>query len=125
MSEELNKNAGCSPEDCASCGGCGSPLNEHRTITLTMDDDSEVVCAVLTTFKVGEKEYIALMPLDENGLSSQGEVYLYTFRLSPSGDPLLDNIEDDDEYQAAGDAFNELLENARLAAASDPEDENP
>ena len=82
----------------------------HRTITLTMDDDSEVECSVLGIFPVKENEYIALLPLDENGQSPDGEVYLYRFSTTENGDPVLSNIEEDDEYAAVADAFNEIVD---------------
>ncbi len=65
MSDEFNSNS-CSPSDCASCtAGCSNKVDEaHHTITLTMDDDTEVECAVLTIFPVDSTEYIALLPLD-------------------------------------------------------------
>lgn len=49
MSDEFNK-SGCAPSDCASCtANCESRVDEaHHTITLTMDDDTEVECAILT-----------------------------------------------------------------------------
>lgn len=52
---------------------------KHSTITLTMEDDTEVECAILTIFPVDAKEYIALLPLDEEGQNHDGEVYLYSF----------------------------------------------
>ena len=122
MSDELF-NGGCNPSDCASCGGgcssCGSDMEEHRTITLTMEDDTEVECAILTIYPVNTKEYIALLPLDENGQNQQGEVYLYSFTRTPEGDPMLANIEDDEEYQAAAEAFDAILDNARTVASAD------
>ena len=85
-------NGGCDPSDCASCGGgCGSNGggckvdDQHRTITLTMEDDTEVECAILTIFPVGIKEYIALLP----------------------------NIESDEEYNQAAIAFDTVLQNAK------------
>lgn len=114
MSEEF-KNGSCSPSDCASCSGCGSSAEEHRTITLTMEDDTEVECAILTIFPVEQNEYIALLPLDENGENHDGEVFLYTFSHTPDGDPMLANIEDDSEYEKAAQAFDLILENARKA----------
>lgn len=116
MSEEFN-NAGCSPSDCASCqSNCGSRMNEeHHTITLTLEDDTEVECAILTIFPVDKKEYIALLPLDENGQNQDGEVYLYSFSRTESGDPMLENIEDDAEYAEAAKAFEIVLDNARKA----------
>ena len=116
MREEFN-NAGCSPSDCASCqSNCGSRMNEeHHTITLTLEDDTEVECAILTIFPVDKKEYIALLPLDENGQNQDGEVYLYSFSRTESGDPMLEHIEDDSEYEEAAKAFEIVLDNARKA----------
>ena len=86
-----------------------------NTISLTLDDDTEVECAVLTIFPVDSTEYIALLPLDENGQNQDGEVYLYTFSHTDAGDPMLANIESDEEYEKAAEAFNLILENARNA----------
>ena len=119
-------NGGCDPSDCASCGGgCGSNGggckvdDQHRTITLTMEDDTEVECAILTIFPVENKEYIALLPLDENGQNETGEVYLYSFSRTADGDPMLANIEDDEEYDAAANAFNAVVEKARADEEAD------
>ena len=114
MSDEFNK-SGCAPSDCASCtANCESRVDEaHHTITLTMDDDTEVECAILTIFPVENKEYIALLPLDENGQNESGEVYLYTFARTESGDPMLSNIESDEEYTKAAVAFDTVLQNAK------------
>ena len=115
MSEEFTS-AKCAPSDCATCGqNCSSVSEEHHTITLTMEDDTEVECAILTVFPVDEKEYIALLPLDENGQNQNGEVYLYVFTRTENGDPLLSNIEDDEEYARAADAFNIVIDKARQA----------
>ena len=36
-------------------------------VTLTLEDDEEVECYIITTFEMNSREYIALLPLDENG----------------------------------------------------------
>jgi len=90
--------------DCSSCGG------EGVTVTLTLDDDSTVECMIVGIFDAGEKEYIALLPLDENGQNSDGEVYLYRYTVSSLGAPELENIETDEEYEIASEAFDELLD---------------
>lgn len=114
MTDEFKN--GCSPSDCATCSSnCGANADEHHTITLTMEDDTEVECAILTIFPVDDKEYIALLPLDENGQNYDGEVYLYSFTRTEAGDPMLANIMDDDEYAKAADAFDTILANAREA----------
>ena len=76
-----------------------------------MEDDTEVECAILTVFPVDAKEYIALLPLDENGQNESGEVY--AFARTESGDPMLSNIESDEEYAKAAVAFDTVLQNAK------------
>ena len=97
MSEEFNASASCSG-DCGSCGSdCGGNVDlSQPTVTLTLDDDTDVTCAVINIFPAGDKQYIALLPLDENGENQNGEVYLYRFYEDEHGNPNLDNIETDE-----------------------------
>ena len=64
---------------------------------------------VLTIFEAGDREYIALLPM-EGADAEEGEVYLYRYSETEGGEPILDNIEDDDEYEIVADAFDELLD---------------
>lgn len=82
---------------------------EEMTVTLTLDDGRELKCVVLTIFPAGDKEYIALLPMDDED-SEEGEVYLYRYTEDENGAPNLENIEDDDEYEIVADAFDELLD---------------
>ena len=84
--------------------------NEALTVTLTLDNDEELECAVLTIFETDGQEYIALLPLNENGDNEDGQVYLYRFFGGPSEEPELENIEDDDEFERASEAFDEWLD---------------
>ncbi len=84
--------------------------NETLTVTLTLDNDEELECAVLTIFEVDACKYIALLPLDEDGNNEDGEVFLYRFLETEDGEPTLDNIEDDDEYERVADKFDEWLD---------------
>lgn len=119
MSEE-KFNAGCEG-DCNCCGSdCG--VDGEATVTLTLDDGTIQECAVLTIFPVDDKEYIALLPLNEDGENEDGEVYLYRFQ-EVNGEPTLDNIEDDDEYERVADAFDEMLDNAEYDELVDAEDQ--
>ena len=85
--------------------------NESLTVTLTLENNEELECAVLNIFEADEKEYIALLPLDENGENEDGEVYLYRYDNS-TGSPVLDNIESDEEYDAVADMFDQMLDAA-------------
>ena len=85
--------------------------DEEMTVTLTLDDGTELECVVLTSFEAGEKEYIALLPLDGRE-AEDGEVYLYRYVEDINGNPDLENIDSDEEYEIVADAFDELLDSA-------------
>ncbi len=85
--------------------------DEEMTVTLTLDDGTELECVVLTIFEAGEKEYIALLPLDGRE-AEDGEVYLYRYVEDINGNPVLENIDSDEEYEIVADAFDELLDSA-------------
>lgn len=90
---------------------------EEMTVDLELDDGSEVTCAVVTILTVSGKDYIALLPLNENGENTEGEVWFYRYSENPKNpneEPVLDYIEDDDEYEAVADAFDEFLDNAEF-----------
>lgn len=86
---------------------------EHDTITLTGDDGSELLCAVICEFDIEDKGYIVLLPIDENGEQLQDDPYFYRY-WEEDGEPVLDDILDDDEYEAVIDRFDEILDEAEF-----------
>lgn len=85
--------------------------NESLTVTLTLENDTELECAVLAIFEAEGTDYIALLPMDEDGESDDGQVYLYRFiDNGEDEEPGLENIEDDDEFERASEAFNDWME---------------
>lgn len=100
---EHNHDCGCGHDDC-NCG------EENLTLTLTLDNDEVLECAVLTIFSAGDRQYIALLPLEDAEDTEEGDVFIYRFEEDENGEPTLDNIEDDDEYELAADAFDEWLD---------------
>ena len=82
---------------------------EEMTVTLSLDDGRELECVVLTIFPAGGREYIALLPMDDEE-AEEGEVYLYRYTEDAEGQPELENIEDDEEYEIVADAFDEFLD---------------
>lgn len=96
---------------------------ETLTVTLTLDNDEELECAVLTLFEAGEHEYIALLPLDEAGENEDGDVFIYRYCESENGEPDLSNIESDEEYEIAAEAFDEWLDEQEFNELLDEEEE--
>ena len=49
---------------------------EEMTVTLTLEDDTELECIVLTIFQAGDRDYIALLPME--GQKQKKEKYSCT-----------------------------------------------
>ena len=90
---------------------------EEMTVDLELDDGSRVPCAVVTILTVANRDYIALLPLDEDGENTEGEVWFYRYSENPNDpneEPQLGYIDDDEEYEAVADAFDEFLDTAEF-----------
>lgn len=88
-------------------------VDDYGIITLTLDDDTELECSIISIYSVGDSEqkYIALLPMNEEGeIPEESEVLIYRFIDNGDDDPTLENIEDDDEFEMAADAFDEILD---------------
>ena len=92
-------------------------VDEEMTVDITLENDEVVTCAVITILDVDGKDYIVLLPLDENGNNDDGEVWFYGYSENPDDpneEPELSYIEDDDEYEAVADAFDEYLDSCEF-----------
>lgn len=99
---------------------------EEMTVELNLEDGTVINCAIVTILEVEGKDYIVLLPLDENGENSDGEVWFYRYSENeddPNEEPVLGYIDDDDEYEAVADAFDEYLDEAEFDELVE-EDEN-
>lgn len=91
--------------------------DEEMTVELELENGKVVNCAVITIMTVEKKDYIALLPLNEQGENEDGEVWFYAYSENPDDpneEPVLDYIEDDDEYEKVADAFDEYLDNCEF-----------
>ncbi len=82
---------------------------EEVIINLELDDGTEMECVVLSRFPLLGRQYVALLPtanLDDD----EAEVYLYRFAEGEGDEVILDNIEDDEEFEAVADRYDEILD---------------
>ena len=99
---------------------------EEMTVELELEDGEKVSCAVITILTVAKKDYIVLLPLDEKGENQDGEVWFYGYKedeSDPNAEPDLIYIEDDDEYDAVSDAFDEYLDSQEFDELVEEESE--
>lgn len=72
-------------------------------ITLLDDEGKEVECEVIDMFQFEEKEYIVLLPMDEE------DPYILRVDKDADGNEVFAVIEDDEEFEKVADAYDELL----------------
>lgn len=105
--------------NCRADGDC--PDGEDLVMTLELDDGTQLVCAVLTIFPVDGRQYIALLPEGES--EEDGDIFFYRYRETPDGQPVLESIERDDEFEAVIDRYDEILDEAEYDELVSPEEE--
>ena len=90
--------------------------NNIETVTLELEDGEELVCDVLSIFPAlfngEERMYIALLDQDAD---EDSEIFLYrALNLEDPDNIQLDDIESDEEFEIASDAFDEMLDDEEL-----------
>ena len=85
--------------------------DEDVIVTLTLDD-GDVDCSIVAIFSAGGRDYIALLPMEGPDVDN-GEVYIYRY-FETDGEPELENIEDDDEFDLVSEAFDEFLDSSEF-----------
>lgn len=85
---------------------------EEMFVTLELDDGSELECEILMIFELEEQDYIALTPVEEDEDEDEEgrEVLFYRYFEDAEGEPSLENIEDDEEFDAVCDCFDQILD---------------
>ena len=69
---------------------------EYNTVTLMLDDNTECECAIIRIFPAEAAD--------------NDEVYLYRYKGEGDNEPVLENIESDEEYELVSEAFDEELD---------------
>ncbi len=88
-----------------------SEFKDRDTMTLDLDDGGKMECIVLNVFPVNNREYIALLPMNDEGhVEEDAQIFLYRFEELGDDEVNLETIEDDDEFELVSDYFDEMLD---------------
>ena len=79
-------------------------VDQEAVITLEFDDGVELECEIMGVFEYAEKEYIALIPLDDSD-----DVYIYGYKEVGEDEFELVDIEDDAEFEGAVAEFEAIM----------------
>ena len=89
-----------------------NPDDEEMTVTIDLED-GPITCAIIVILTMEDKDYIVLLPLDENGDNEDGNVWIYRYyedEADLDAEPTLEFIEADDEYDRISKIYDEFLE---------------
>lgn len=87
-----------------------SEFKDRDTMTLDLDDGGKLECIVLNVFPVNNREYIALLPMNDEGhVEEDAQIFLYRFEELGDDEVNLETIEDD-EFELVSDYFDEMLD---------------
>ena len=75
-------------------------------VTLMVDDGTEIDCEPICIFNLNGRDYIALVPVDEES----EDVFIYRYGQNEAGGPMLTDIETDEELDAAIEELDLILE---------------
>ena len=88
-----------------------SEFKDRDTMTLDLDDGGKLECIVLNVFPVNNREYIALLPMNDEGhVEEDAQIFLYRFEELGDDEVNLETIEDDDKFELVSDYFDEMLD---------------
>ncbi len=93
---------------------CGSQ-DEVLKITLEFDDGEDVVCEPLFIFDFDGKEYIALVPYDEES----DDVYIYAYNELGDDEFEFLDIDSDEEFDKVVAEFERIIEEAENASENE------
>ncbi len=76
-------------------------------LTVDLDDGTTETFQIIQIFEVNGQNYIAVCPLEQG---EEEVVYFYRHYEDVDGNPFIDNIESDEEFDMVTDRFDELLD---------------
>lgn len=83
---------------------------EYLTISMTLEDGTELDCEIVAKFEAGGQEYVALYPDKLIDGMEEDDVWFYRFKELNGDDVEITPLETEEEYEIVADAFDEYLD---------------
>ena len=78
-------------------------MNEYEVISMEVSDGTEREFAIIDTFEVRRKTYMAVSLIEDDEI--QDGVYIYRYYNAEDGDVIVEEIADSEEYNKAVKAY--------------------
>ncbi len=86
---------------------------QSSTISIELDGNEQVECAIITVLTVAEKDYIFLIPIDEKGEDVGDDIWVYRYvedEEHTADNPDLQDVTDPEEFALVSAAFDSYCE---------------
>lgn len=93
------------------------------SVTLDLEDNTQLECKVVLVFRENNRNYIALMPERQKKDAKETELYFYRLTGASFDELGIDNIEDDEEYQDVAERFEEIMDEQEFSDIFTEEEE--
>lgn len=80
---------------------------DTEIFTLTDEEGNELNFLLLASLEHEGAEYRAMVPVDENGEETSEEYVILKCGVDEDGEPILETIEDDEEFDRIADIFDD------------------
>lgn len=80
-------------------------------LLVTLDNDGEdIETKPLTIFEMEGRDYIVLATVDEEEeITSDAELFIFRYNEDENGEPSIEDIEDEGEYEKASDRLEQII----------------
>ena len=89
------------------------------SVTLPMEDGTELECDVILIFEENDTDYVALYP----SKGEPDEVYLFRCEYDGGDNMDLEEIDDEDEYNSVAETFDAIMEESEWNDVMDEDDD--
>ncbi len=95
----------------------------EMTVTLEMENGIQMECDVVLVFCENSRNYIALMPAEQEQGTKETEIYFYRLTGASMDELGIENIEEDEEYQEVAERFEEIMDEQEFSDVFAEKDE--
>lgn len=81
-------------------------MEEYEVITIPVSDGTEREFAIMDTFSVDGKDYVAVSLVE--GEEIKDGVFIYSYTTAEDGDMIVEQIETEEEYERVADEYSNM-----------------
>jgi len=83
-------------------------MDEYKVISIPISDGTEREFAIIDTFEVRRKKYMAVALIEDEDIKDG--IYIYRYQKADDGDVIVEEIAEIDEYDKVAAVYKKMIE---------------